>query len=353
MNCLKCGKEIPEESKFCQNCGQAVESRQLELQSKQPKKTHKFLKYGCGCLCVAVTAFIILGFIIDCNMTPEEKAARKKQWEQEAIQKQQEKLASKRRKEAANFEPQKSDYWEANNKGSIPYLKAERFSSSKGDIVRITAGRDDDHGIMFQFPGKYLKEGFSYAYKSDEPDTAVYDFRLYDGKNIWRHFGNSDTKAILQVKKIDRSAKKIYFNIVGQVRNGIPDPNSKSSFAEFIPGEKCMTFSLDVSVWGTDFDNIIHRIIDHRDLQVGTTYILEKVTVLAPSPDPKDHIAAMKQMKKLSPGVSIEITGSQMVGPTKWYSVDVYSSQATKYSTPIARGWINSVALVAQKLIEK
>lgn len=337
-----------------------VENGENTQAADRRKGKPKWLKIGCGCLIVAVIGFIALGAIAYSCSTPEEReqwaaerAERDKQYQAERAERQRRSEAERLQKQAAA--DQASAYWSKDNAGSIPYLKAERLEDidSKQDIIRISAGSNENYRVMFQLPAINLHPGFSYVYqKTTEDPKSGYFFRLDDGKKQWRIFDNSDSRITVKVKSISDAEKKIIFNLSGIIRNAVHNPKSESSFFEPVPGKDTMNLNLDIAVWGEDFSKIMQQTSNSQSLKINGVYRLEKITALAPSPKPEDPAAAIKQMKKIQPGCYIRITGGMVVDGNKWYQVDVYASNAKRYEQPIAAGWINSVGLVAQNLVK-
>ena len=65
-----------------------------------------------------------------------------------------------------------------------------------------------------------------------------------------------------------------------------------------------------------------------------------------PSPNPKDKIDALKKVFYLKSTSIIKINKKSEVGISLWYQVDTFSFSG-KF---IGSGWINSIALVGQKM---
>lgn len=85
---------------------------------------------------------------------------------------------------------------------------------------------------------------------------------------------------------------------------------------------------------------------DPLNLDVGQKYILSRQTPLMPSYSPVDITAAMKKMKEIPVGGSIKIQKAVSNNGKPWYKVIAYDQRKKR----IGMGWINSTALLGQKL---
>lgn len=384
MNCLKCGKEIPEESKFCQNCGQAVESRQLELQSKQPKKTHKFLKYGCGCLCVVVTAFIILGFIIDCNMTPEEKATIQERQRIKKLERAKQKEAKQKKKaeERRIKEAEQAKQKEAEQKKK-EFEQAEKLKPSAFLIAR-------------QFMKKNLNDPFSAkfeSYDSENPKQVIWieknEFLVisvcwaknllgsyvkteygawvkYLGEDKWecKFIGNPEkairkampgiyTAAVAQRKADDAKffaqAKEARIQAerkeeIRQKERDAYNKRIKKSKARRAAEEKKKREE-EAKKWQA---KNVKKIENPSQLQRSKFYRLEtEVTIME-----KLNTESMNnpQKLKIQPGHIIKVWTSREFDNSIWYDVYVYDNTVSSSGNKIiAMGWINSKDLILEK----
>ena len=82
------------------------------------------------------------------------------------------------------------------------------------------------------------------------------------------------------------------------------------------------------------------------ELENNQTYIVSKRTPLMPSPNPPNPLAALKQMKYIPAGGSFEVLDKWGKKGGPWYRVRAsYASGGV-----IGAGWINSAALLGQKL---
>ena len=312
------------------------DTEQKNMQNPPEKQTRKnTILLGCfgllGFLILGAGAIVLLYFFIT---TPEERAQYKEN--------------SKKQSNSVITSP----YWEKDNSGSIPFLKAERYDDveSKGQVIRVSAGRDRDYQLMFTMPAREVREGFSREFKENEPPGNGFFFALSDGKNQWRVFDNFDSPITLTVKTIQREKEKITFNLSGIIRHAVQNPHSKSSFFDPVPGGESMKLNLDITVWGADYATLVQKNGDWQNLKPGRVYRLEKETVLVPSLNVRDGIEAIKQMKKIAPGALIGIQRSQVVDGKQWYHVSVFASDSKQFDQPIATGWVNPVALLTQKL---
>lgn len=67
-------------------------------------------------------------------------------------------------------------------------------------------------------------------------------------------------------------------------------------------------------------------------------------TPLMPALNPTDTMEAISKMQRLPAGVSIRVSKVGHRGTTRWYEVKAYD----KRGRLIAKGWINSIALMGQ-----
>ena len=86
---------------------------------------------------------------------------------------------------------------------------------------------------------------------------------------------------------------------------------------------------------------------NYQALGNGKTYSVSKTTPLMPAFDPSDPIAAINKMKELIAGSRITILSTKDKNGTPWYEVNA----ADKKGNKIGKGWINSTALIGQKLL--
>lgn len=66
MFCSKCGRELPDDVKFCPNCGQQIGSIQKEVLSEEIKKDIKETekKKPSGCLIAVIVVFVLFIFLL-------------------------------------------------------------------------------------------------------------------------------------------------------------------------------------------------------------------------------------------------------------------------------------------------
>lgn len=86
--------------------------------------------------------------------------------------------------------------------------------------------------------------------------------------------------------------------------------------------------------------------LDPYTLEVNATYILSRRTPLVDSPAPKDPLAAIARMRDMPSGSKISIRRSAKVKGGLWYRVIATNRDGQR----IGSGWVNSIALVGQKL---
>lgn len=86
---------------------------------------------------------------------------------------------------------------------------------------------------------------------------------------------------------------------------------------------------------------------NYQSLKKGKTYSVSKTTPLMPEINPSDPIAAMNEMKELASGSRITILSTKDKNGTPWYEVNATDTEGNK----IGKGWINSTALIGQKLL--
>lgn len=80
------------------------------------------------------------------------------------------------------------------------------------------------------------------------------------------------------------------------------------------------------------------------DLNVG--YVLAARVPVMPSPNPRDSMAAIRNMTHAPSGSIIRIETIRVISDVRWYRVTVRD----RAGKSLANGWINSVALVGQSL---
>ena len=85
---------------------------------------------------------------------------------------------------------------------------------------------------------------------------------------------------------------------------------------------------------------------DPLNLDTGQTYVLSRQTPLMPSYNPIDLEAAIKKMKEIPEGGSIKVQKTVSKNGKPWYKVIAYDQRKKR----IGEGWINSTALLGQKL---
>ena len=82
------------------------------------------------------------------------------------------------------------------------------------------------------------------------------------------------------------------------------------------------------------------------ELEVGHAYIVSKQTPLMPSNSPADPIAAIQQMKQIPQGGGFKVIEVYKEKTNPWYKVIGFDQRSKHLGT----GWINSTALLGQKL---
>ncbi|MFH2032175.1 MAG: SH3 domain-containing protein [Bacteroidota bacterium] len=82
------------------------------------------------------------------------------------------------------------------------------------------------------------------------------------------------------------------------------------------------------------------------DLEIGQIYILSKQTPLMPSLNPDDPIAALEQIKQIPKGGEFKVLEMVNKNNNPWYKVIAFNQSKSRIGT----GWINSTALLSQKL---
>jgi hypothetical protein len=82
------------------------------------------------------------------------------------------------------------------------------------------------------------------------------------------------------------------------------------------------------------------------ELEAGQTYIVTKQTPLMPSHSPADPIAAIQNMKQIPKGGAFKVLDTFGKRGNPWYRVTAFDQRKKQ----IGIGWINSTALIGQKL---
>jgi hypothetical protein len=85
---------------------------------------------------------------------------------------------------------------------------------------------------------------------------------------------------------------------------------------------------------------------DPNNLRRGKTYRLSKVTPLVPEPKPRDPLAAIAAIRQLEASSTVRVL-SVVDNDGPWYRVRVMSGPEAG-----SEGWINSIALLSQELVE-
>jgi hypothetical protein len=86
--------------------------------------------------------------------------------------------------------------------------------------------------------------------------------------------------------------------------------------------------------------------LDPFSLDVGQAYIPSKDTPLMPHHSPADPLAALNDVKTISKTGGFKVLEVFSKNGTKWYKVEALDSDMKDIGT----GWVNSTALVGQKL---
>jgi hypothetical protein len=86
--------------------------------------------------------------------------------------------------------------------------------------------------------------------------------------------------------------------------------------------------------------------LDPLQLTVGQVYLVSRSTPLMPSPNPSDPIAALEKAKKISAGGGFKVINVKVQAGKPWYQVTLINTSTGR----TVEGWINSTALIGQKL---
>jgi len=81
-------------------------------------------------------------------------------------------------------------------------------------------------------------------------------------------------------------------------------------------------------------------------LEVGQAYIVSKQTPLMPSLSPADPMAAIQRMRQIPKGGVFKVLETAKKRNTPWYRVVAFNEEKQRIGT----GWINSTALLGQRL---
>ncbi|TSA34534.1 MAG: hypothetical protein D4R64_11695 [Porphyromonadaceae bacterium] len=82
------------------------------------------------------------------------------------------------------------------------------------------------------------------------------------------------------------------------------------------------------------------------ELEIGQSYVVSKQTPLMPSHSPADPISALEQMKDIPQGGGFKVLEVYKGKTNPWYRVTAFNQN----NEGIGTGWINSTALIGQKL---
>ncbi len=212
--------------------------------------------------------------------------------------------------------------------------------------------------------------GVSRSYK-EKGDSELYSVDYYSSKNSLLKFKNEQIvplnnerwKRLLREKQVEMSRLGYGFD-VASVSNKV-ELSAVVPIRQRNPG------------FGEDNVNLVGKAVTHRgfrtvnrkvmfkfpmkeppvgrspvpnlnpmDLDVGAVYTLSKKTPLMPHYNPGNPALAMRQVRYIQREGQIKILKKKNVNGTMWYRV----SAKTNNGTRIGNGWINSIALLGQKL---
>lgn len=86
--------------------------------------------------------------------------------------------------------------------------------------------------------------------------------------------------------------------------------------------------------------------LDPLGLEIGQAYVISKQTPLMPSHSPTDPIEAMQKMKQIPADGGFKVLEVYKEKSNPWYKVTAFDKNIEKIGT----GWINSTALLGQRL---
>lgn len=115
-----------------------------------------------------------------------------------------------------------------------------------------------------------------------------------------------------------------------------------TSGSRFVEDEIDIPYPLDSPPTGkSPYPNL-----DPFELEIGIKYVVEKQTPLMPHHSPSDPVAALNKIKQIPQNGNFKVLDKFNKRSLVWYQVVAYDKRNSK----IGNGWINSTALIGQKL---
>ena len=124
---------------------------------------------------------------------------------------------------------------------------------------------------------------------------------------------------------------------------GSVDDSSSSSSS---PDSKTSTIDLSDNVRFDGTQLIIQNTASYDTLQIGSFYRISRESPLMPEFEPTDPLGAIARMISLPASSTILIREKRYKRGTPWYRTEAYGLKGTR----IGEGWINSIALMGQRL---
>ena len=245
--------------------------------------------------------------------------------------------------------------------------KFKLITELKKSILDLSIDTDlpDNTGISVSVSRSYLEKGtpaiYSVDYLSESSTVGKWKSRQRITIN------NKKWKSDLKAKQKEMSRFGLGFDVASisdkiTVRIVVPivqpDPrfgkeNSnltgkavRKSGLRVVEAEVEIAYPLDSPLIGkSPFPSL-----DPLKLEFGPIYIVSKETPLAPHHSPDDPMKAIQQMKQIPNGGKFKVVGKKEIRHILWYKVIAYDQNKRR----IGSGWINSIALLSQKLeVEK
>lgn len=235
-----------------------------------------------------------------------------------------------------------------------------KVTGSKLDFS-IDTDLPDNAVVMVSISRSYLEEGNSATYSVD-----YFSEKSTIGKWKSEHsisIDSEDWKTALRTKQEEMSRLGLGFDIASisdkiRVRMVVPINQPDPKFGDQnqnLTGKAVKTKGIRVVEDEIEIDSPLDAppvgkspfpSLNPLELEIGQAYIVSKQTPLMPSHSPADPIAAIQQMKQIPKGGGFKVLEVYNAANNPWYKVTAFDHSIEE----IGIGWINSTALLGQKL---
>jgi len=241
--------------------------------------------------------------------------------------------------------------------------KFKLITTLKGSMLTLSVDTDlpDNAVIMIRVSRAYfeMEKGTEYARDYFSEKSTVGKWRLkhniYISNEKWKTGFKSHLKKmsrfglgfdvasisdmitvrmVAPIRQLDPQFGKQNENLIGMA--------VKTNGIRVVDDEVQINYPLDsASLLKSRFPSL-----DPLSLEVGPIYILSKRTPLMPTHSPKDDFAALKQMRYIPKGTGFKVIRIFKKNGHPWYGVVALNRRKQR----LGKGWINSSALLGQKL---